>query len=160
MEQVETSLFVVPSSSQEVKEGEFFKIVYGNQSVINTIDVDQSLVEKGLQVIEYAVKSEKYLIEAARNFIRKINFSELNESLEDGEIDEEWFNQELDKNGDKYTITLRDINNPSDAILIAQLIKKIGYELRDFSTSKVSEMFSVKENQLISLIDSLRHQIK
>ena len=66
----------------------------------------------------------------------------------------------LDKEGDKYAITLRNISSPADVLIIADLVDKIGYDLREFSTSEVAEMFSVKENQLLSHIISLRTQIK
>jgi hypothetical protein len=157
---VETNLLAIPPSLPNATEGNFFKIVYGNQGVTNIIDVDQSLIEKGLQAVVYSVKSQNYLIKAVRNFIRKINFSELNESLEDGEINDEEYKLALEQDGAKYAITLRDIENPSEVLMIIDLINKIGYDLREFSTSEVAEMFSVKENQLISHIDSLRHQIK
>jgi len=159
METVETNLLAEPTT-QDIQEGATFKIVYAYQGVTNIIDVDLDIIEKGRQAIEHSIKSESFLIEAVQNFIRKMNFLELNESLEDGEISEEEFNIALEKDVNRYAITLKDIDNPNDALIIADLIKKIGYDLREFSTSEVSEMFSVKENQLVAMINSLRHQIK
>jgi len=160
METAETNLYTIPTKVEDCSKEPFFKIIYGNQETTNTINVNLDIIKEGLRSIAYSKKSESYLIEAVRNFIRKINYSELNESLEDEEITEEQYNLELDQNSEKYVITLRDIGNPSDVLIIADLVKKIGYDLKEFSTSDISEMFSVKENQLISHVSSLINQIK
>jgi hypothetical protein len=160
METGETNLLAVPNPVESDGKGRFFKIIYGNQEVTNIIDVNQSILEKGFKAIEYSRKSESFLIEAARNFIRKTNFSELNESLEDEEISEETYNLTLDQNIDKYVVTLRDIGSPMDVVIIADLVEKIGYDLREFSTSEVAEMFSVKESQLVSHANLIKHQLK
>jgi len=160
METPETNLLAIPSVEETDGKRPFFQIVFGNQEVTNIIDVNQSIIEKSFRAIEYSRKSEVYLIEATRNFIRKLNFAELNEALEDNEITEDEYNSALDHNSEKFVVTLRDIGCPSDVLIIADLVKKIGYDLREFSTSEVSEMFSVKENQLIAHVDSLRNQLK
>lgn len=136
-----------------------YKIVIGNQDTgaTNTYYIEWALFNKGSKSYP---EREVLLIGAIRNFIRKINFSELNESLDDGEINEDEFNYEIDNNNDKYAITLRNIQFPEQVILIADLINKIGFDLRDLTTSEVSEMFSVKESQLISTVNLFRDQIK
>ena len=134
-----------------------FKIIIGDQESTNAIFMDWSSFRKGL--LNYP-KAEAFLISAIRNFIRKINFSELHESLENNEISEKLFYEELDKNGDKYSVILNDIIPASDALIIGDLVNKIGLDLRDLSTSEIAEMFSVKETQLISYITYFNGQHK
>ena len=140
--------FLVPRRLQKVIT-EFLKIVFGTQEATNVITVTPSVLEKAFQSLEYTRKSEVFLIEAVRNFIRKINFSELNESLEENEISEEEYNLALENNSDKYAITLQNLNSPADSLIIADLVDKIGYELREFSTSEVAEMFSVEGKSIV-----------
>ena len=100
--------------------------------------------------ITYNIRKDELFITAIRNFIRKMNISELNESLSAGEISEDDYDTEIDKNEDKFVITLKDINSLDEVQIIADVVDKIGYDLRSFSTSEIAEMFSVKEHQLIS----------
>ena len=160
METTETNLLAIPPVEETDGNKPFFQIVFGTQGDTNIIDVNHSIIEKSFRAIEYSRKSEAYLVEATRNFIRKLNFAELNEALVDNEITEEEYNNTLDKECEKYVITLKDMGSPSDVLIIADLVKKIGYDLREFSASEVSEMFSVKENQLIAHVDSYRNQLK
>lgn len=100
-------------------------------------------------------KKENLYITAIRNFLRKENFSELNQSLLNEQITEDEFEKQLDEYEDKYVIVLKDVNQDEDVKLIAQLVEKIGYDLRDFSVGDISEMFSLKEDQLISKVNLL-----
>jgi hypothetical protein len=157
METIDTNF---PPQVEDISKGQYFKIIFGNEENTNVIDINQDYIKMGLAAIYYSAKSQSYLIEVIRNFIRKNNFSELNESLKDEEITEEQFNKIIDENAEKYVITLKNISNPFDVLIIANLVKKIGYDLKEFTTSDISEMFSVKENQLISHVNSLRNQTK
>ena len=49
------------------------------------------------------------------------------------------------------------MDSPSDVLIIADIIDKIGRNLKDFTTSEVSEMFSIKENQLVAHVDKFRN---
>jgi len=160
METKETNLLAVPEEVQTEGQEPFLKIIYGNSESTSTIDVDTNIIQHGLRAIEYSKKSEYFLLKATKNLIRKWNFIELNESLEDDEITEEEFGEILEKDAEKYTITLRDIESSSDVLIIADIIDKIGYTLRDFTTDEVSELFSVKENQLVNHVDKFRNLLK
>jgi len=137
-----------------------FKIVIGDKDSQNTCEVSWNTFNEAFSLLKKSQRSETLLIEAVKNFIRKINISELNESLNDEEITEEEYDAEINRNAYKYVITLNNITSQDDAILIGELVQKIGFDLRDLSTSEVSELFSVKENQLVSIINAIRGQIK
>ena len=160
MDLIDTSLIVVPPENNTKGTKEYFKIIYGNREITNVINLDQSIIDDFQCFLDNTKKSETFLIEASRNFIRKFNFLELTEDLENGEISEDQYNLELSQKSENYMITLRDFNSPSDVLIIAELIEKIGSDLKDFSTSEIAEMFSVKENQLISFMESNRNQLK
>lgn len=149
MEITNTNIYAVPTESDDNNKGEFLRIVYGDRETTNIIDVDINVFGRECRKIDYSKRSESYLIKVVRNFIRKNNYSELNELYEDGEITEEQYNLALDQYSEKYVITLSDINDPNDVFVISDLVNKIGNDLKEFSTGDVSEMFSVKENQLL-----------
>lgn len=115
---------------------------------------------EGLGNAAFTKRNEELLIEAIKNFIRKENLNDLNESLESDEITEDEFNLELDKNFDKYAINLRGSKKPNDIFNIVHIVNKIGTELRNLSTSEVSEMFSIKEIDLLSNFKSQRTLLK
>jgi hypothetical protein len=105
-------------------------------------------------------RNQELLIGAVRNFIRKNNFSELDEKLENEEITIEEYESELDANLQKYAITLKDIDFQTDIYNVIDLVDKIGLDLKSFSLSEVSEMFSIREDHLVGHINFSQNQIK
>jgi hypothetical protein len=122
----------------------------------NTMQFSFDDLPNGLMLLMYAQKNESLLIGAIRNFIRKMNFDELNESLRDAEITIEQYQKELRENKDKYAITLYDVTDKEEVLHIIRLMNRIGHDLREFTTSEVAEMFSVKESQLVCIANKLR----
>ena len=159
-EEPKTDLVVINTTVDGSNENPHFKIIYGNKDNITTLEFNWNTLTQGIKVIIYYQKSESLLIEAVRNFIRKINFAELNENLEDEEITEETYLKELEQNSNKYAITLKNISSQNDVIIMTDLMQKIGTELRDFTTSEVSEMFSIKEKLLVDYIYSICKKLK
>jgi hypothetical protein len=94
-------------------------------------------------------KKEGFYITAIQNFLRKNNFAELYEELKSGDITKVEFKDELDKNPNKYTIAIRDLKSEEDAFLITYIVNRIGLDIKELTTGDVSEMFSVKEGQVI-----------
>lgn len=135
-------------------------VVIGNQYATKTYAVSWDSVNAELFHLEAYKKNQDLLIEAVRNFIRKNNFAELDESLTNEEISLEEYEAELDKNLHKYAITLKDIQLPFDVDNVIFLVDKIGKDLKEFSLSEVSEMFSINENQLLGHITYGKSQIK
>lgn len=103
---------------------------------------------------------ESHLIEAVRNLSRKINLLELNMALDNEEIGEEEYEKEIDENEGKYIITLNDNPRFDSFLCISQLMHKIGHDVRDYTISEVSEMFSIKESALLSHSKVIKHQLK
>ena len=89
-------------------------------------------------------EKEDLYIRALRNLYRKLDFIELNQSLDMSDISETEFNHELESNEGKYLIpaptgkpTLQQI------IQITDILKRIGRE-KNMSVDEVSEMFSLE----------------
>jgi len=159
MESIDTN-FQVLLPDPLSKDNSYLTVVSGNQDNTTILDCNLDARLKTFTYLKHSQQNENFLIEATRNFIKKQNFSELNELLDEGEITEEEYEIQLKDNPEKYFISLKNINSPDEVIVIANLVKRIGLNLRDFSTSEVSEMFSVKENQLISHVNNLRNVLK
>jgi hypothetical protein len=133
-----------------------YNISIGTDDKMISFGVQWNTLERGIKTLIHSHKRETLLIEAIRNFLRKVNFTELNESLNEEEITEEQFEHEINQHSDKYAITLRSNISKDDVIQIIELVDKIGFDIRDLSSSEVSEMFSVKESDLMKNIKSLK----
>ena len=150
----DTAIFIDPES---VNTGNLpldkFNMVWGNPNATTSFLVSWDDLGRGLRRIHHTKRNEELLIIALRNQMRKVNFTELNEELEEGNISDEDYNNELERNSEKYAIALMDIENPNDIYNIVELVDIVGVNLRNFSMSEVSEMFSVKES---ALLDNLK----
>lgn len=135
-------------------------VVIGDLNAPISVALTWDAITPGFNAIRYSRRNETLLLEVARNYVRKINFSELNEALEDEEISLEEYEKELESKSDKYAITLKNFNSPEDIHNIIDLANKIGLNLRDFSASEVAEMFSIKENDLIKAASACYYQTK
>ncbi|MFZ1785382.1 MAG: hypothetical protein WAU23_09255 [Ferruginibacter sp.] len=130
-----------------------YKIVIGNNSASNTFPVSWDKFKKADRKYSYTIRNEQLLVLAIRNMIRKSNFNELNDALEEGEITDDEYNYQLDSYTDKYAITLKKLDNQSDINNIMDLSLKISHNIKEFTLSEVSELFSVKENDLLQTIN-------
>ncbi len=157
--EISTNLRAYFDSSKTGEEMSFF-IVAGTPEKFNTIPLDTSLVRQVSKQYQYSVRTETLLIEAVRNFIKKMNFFELNDSLDENEISEDVFYKLLEEKSNKYVITLKDMASQEDANVIVDIMNKIGSDLREFTTSEVSEMFSVKESQLLASINTVGKHLR
>lgn len=147
-EQLPTNLKLIFDNSEKDKNRDL-KIVKGSEEENSTFFIDFKSLQKNLK---FYPQYEELLYTAIRNFIRKNNFADLNESLADEEITEDKYYEEIDHNSNKYAITLKNITSFTEANLIAHIVAKIGHDLREFTTSEISEMFSVKEKEFLSLL--------
>jgi hypothetical protein len=141
--QIDLKDFSIPST----------QFIIGDPKAKNKINITEKDAERGLK---YFYKSEFFLIEAIRNFIKKTNYLELSEMLNDDEITEEEFDIELEKNSSKYLIKIIENIETNDAQIIKDLVDKIGPDLRDFSVTEISEMFSLKEDNLVEKLNLLK----
>ena len=96
-------------------------------------------------------KEELYL-RALRNLYRKLDFMELNQSLDMSDITEAEYDEELETHEDKYLIpapsgapTLQQI------IQITDILKRLGRE-KKISVDEVSEMFSLEMDKAMNVL--------
>lgn len=141
---------ITTSTSFFTSEGmDDYNILIGNATAATTIPVSWDKFYKADRKYNYVLRNEQLLIDAMRNMIRKSNFNDLNESLEGEEITEEEYNIQLDNFTDKYAISLNKLANPTDIDNIIELSLRISDNLKELTLSEVSEMFSVKESDLL-----------
>jgi len=157
----DTAIFIEPGHlNNENLSIDKFNLVCGDPNATTSFLLSWESLRMGITNIQHGKRNEELLLTALRNQIRKINFSELNEELEDGDISSEDYENELEKSSEKYAITLKGIENPNDIYNIVELVDKISYNLRSFSMSEVSEMFSVKESSLLSHLKNDVYKVK
>ena len=96
---------------------------------------------------------EQLYVQALRNLFRKLDFIELNQSLEMDDISEEQYNRELEVNESNYLIPA-PIDKPSvqQIIQITDIVRKIGRESK-ISVDEVSEIFSLDMDKAISVLN-------
>ena len=99
-------------------------------------------------------EKEDLYLRALRNLYRKLDFIELNQSLDMSDISEEEYDQELESNEDKYLIpsptgkpTLQQI------IQITDILKRIGRD-KNMSVDEVSEMFSLEMGKAMDVLEA------
>lgn len=129
-------------------------------SEINLFELQQKynsvlIVQHGI----YKIK-EGYMVEAIRNYIRKLNFSELMDSLNNNEITAEEFDKKLEAESDKYIVTLKELKTPFDITLIHDIVQSVGFDLHEFTTCEIAEMFSIKEENLLNSLIDFKLQLK
>lgn len=89
-----------------------------------------------------AGKEELYL-RLVRNLYRRMDFIELTQALEAGDISDEQFDEELDNNEDRYLIpAASDTPTVQQLIQASDIVKKIG-RIDRMSVDEASEMFSL-----------------
>ena len=97
-------------------------------------------------------KEELYL-RALRNLFRKLDFIELNQSLESEEITEEEFDRELEANEGNYLIPAPEGKPTLQQIIqISDIIRKLGRE-KKISVDEVSDMFSLEMDRAMSVLE-------
>lgn len=96
-------------------------------------------------------KEELYL-RALRNLYRKLDFIELNQSLDMSDITEDEYDHELETHEDKYLIPA-PTGAPSlqQIIQITDILKRLGRE-KDISVDEVSEMFSLEMDKAMGVL--------
>jgi hypothetical protein len=68
-------------------------------------------------------------------------------NLSENTIDEEEFNKELEQNPENYIVDINYLSNPSDLMIITDIVKKIG---KEFTVDEVSEIFSIESEDIIN----------
>ena len=88
-----------------------------------------------------------------RNLYRRLDFIELNQSLESEEITEEEFDRELETNEANYLIPAPEGKPTMQQIIqISDIIRKLGRE-KKISVDEVSDMFSLEMDKAMSVLE-------
>lgn len=97
-------------------------------------------------------EKEELYIRALRNLYRKLDFMELNQSLDMSDITEEEYDNELETHEDKYLIPA-PTGAPSlqQIIQITDILKRLGRE-KNISVDEVSEMFSLEMDKTMGVL--------
>jgi len=90
-------------------------------------------------------KKEKYFIRAIKNLKIQNNFYELALQLEEGQITEEEYNNEIDEHPEKYVVSVEYLEDPNDIGILREILKKVGLE---FNVDEASELFSIESEDL------------
>ena len=95
---------------------------------------------------------EQLYVQALRNLLRKLDFIELNQSLEMEDISEDDYDKELEENEDKYLIPAPSAEPTfRQVIQVADIIKRLGRE-DSITVDEVSEMFSLKMDKAMDVL--------
>jgi len=123
------------------------------------IHMDKEFIEKGLELWtsyqDYNERRHNYLIVAVKNLLKKTNFLELTQEFLQEELSEEEYYNEIQKNPDKYSIKIRKVEEGKDILVISDLIREIGFEIKDFSVNEVAELFSLDSQQIVGYVSSI-----
>lgn len=96
---------------------------------------------------------EQLYIQALRNLFRKLDFIELNQSLDMDDISEEQYNRELEENEENYLIPAPVVKPSVQQIVqITDIVRKIGRESK-ISVDEVSEIFSLDMDKAMSVLN-------
>jgi hypothetical protein len=99
--------------------------------------------------VDFYQKKEFYYTKALKNLIVQNNFLELALQLEEGQISEDEYDEEIDNHPEKYVVNVNYLDNSDDISIIMDIIKKIGI---NFTIDEVADLFSIDTEDLNSKI--------
>ncbi|MBS3769921.1 MAG: hypothetical protein V5A59_06835 [Bacteroidales bacterium] len=108
------------------------------------IKINPTIKEIG-GILSIPQKKEKYFLRAIKNLKIQNNFYELALHLEEGQITEEEYDEEIDNHPEKYVVSEGYLDDPNDIEIIRGIMKKVGLE---FSIEEASEIFSIEPENL------------
>jgi hypothetical protein len=99
--------------------------------------------------LTYSLRKEDLCITAIKNLIKKVNFLQLINQLNEGGLTERKFQKELKQYPSKYIIETDYLKFIDDVSVISEIVEKVGIEQ---SIDEVAEMFSIEYNSLCSAL--------
>lgn len=90
--------------------------------------------------VDFYQKKEFYYTKALKNLIVQNNFLELALQLEEGQISEDEYDEEIDNHPEKYVVNVNYLDNSDDISIIMDIIKRIGI---NFTIDEVADLFSI-----------------
>ncbi len=151
------SVMEEPTASEQLVQ--YTKYTRTHTSGCRTEQITFVAVSKGSATIQSWVKDylseekEELYLRVLRNLYRKLDFIELNQSLDMSDISEEEYDHELESNEDKYLIPA-PTGQPSlqQIIQITDILKRIGRD-KNISVDEVSELFSLEMDKAIDVLE-------
>lgn len=142
------------------REEKHFEKFYGrsqqSDEITFTLTTNESNNESKLKAFSRAIelnqREKDFCIVAIKNLLKKNRYSELSLDLAEEVITEEEFDQEIDRNPQKYTIDINYLESKMEAKIIANIVSKISENL---TVDEVSEIFSVDSDDLEKKLSNL-----
>ncbi|MEI8203785.1 MAG: hypothetical protein WCH34_12265 [Bacteroidota bacterium] len=116
---------------------------------MNSFSMNNQDVNRMVSFFDFCARKERYLTLAIDNLLKKNEYLQLTIQFNDDLIDEDEFEEELEKNEDKYLIKMNPAFVESDFNIISSIIQKLN---RNFSNDEISELFAIpfdKSNKFI-----------
>lgn len=85
-------------------------------------------------------RKEDFFINAIKNLRKKINFISLYNEFQNGDISDADFEKEIELNPDKYVVTVDNVKDNEDLMILHEVISKVNENL---SIDEISEIFSI-----------------
>jgi len=101
----------------------------------------------------YLSKKELFYVKAIKNLVIKNNFLKLSLYHAEKQISNKKFFNEIKNNSEKYAVTINNLNDINDILIIDDLIRNMGL---DFTIDEVSELFSLDLNNLEDKLSNLK----
>lgn len=89
---------------------------------------------------------------AIQNLLRKENHSELLDDLYNNEVSKEEYEEHIKSNPEKYVIRLNKLDKPEEVFAVINKVINDLDDVREFSLSDVSELFSIEPSELTNKI--------
>ncbi len=101
---------------------------------------------------EYFNNKEHYYLTAINNLLRQTNFLELFQQFIEKQINEEEFNNELEKYPHRYIVSIENIEDSkiqADISIILNIFNNIDSDVKELTVNEVSELFSIDSAKLL-----------
>lgn len=90
--------------------------------------------------VQHCKKKEVFFVTAIKNLRKKINFISLNNDFQNGDISDEEFESEIEKNPEKYVINVFNASTVDDINILYEVIDDIKER---FNEDEIAETFSI-----------------
>lgn len=90
--------------------------------------------------IEFFDRKEELYVTAIKNLRKKINYISLNNEFQNGEISDEEYDTEIEKNAEKYVVNVKQIKDDFELEVLFDVVDKIK---EPFNEDEIAEIFSL-----------------
>ena len=100
----------------------------------------------------YTLRKEEFLFTGIKNLRKNINFLQLAKELASKNITDEEFETEIESNPDKYLIDINPMEDSNDAIILHEIVNKIG---DDLTIDEAGDIFSFDSETIKGYLNKL-----